>query len=52
MNIIQEIIGNAGNRNVINIQFVPFDKEKQQIEGAFKLGQLNLVGCGISHIVN
>jgi hypothetical protein len=38
MNIIQEVFGDAGDGDVIDIQFVPFYKEQQQVERPFELG--------------
>ena len=29
MNIIEEVIGNLGNRDVIDIQFISFQKQKE-----------------------
>jgi len=36
MDIIQKIIGDFGNGNVVNIQFVPLDKKEHEIEGPFE----------------
>ena len=41
MNIIQEIIGDLGNGDVVNIQFVPLYKKEHEIEGAFEQGQFD-----------
>jgi len=38
VNVSQKILDNAVNGNIIDIQFIPFDKEKQEIEGALELG--------------
>jgi hypothetical protein len=38
MDIFQEVLYDAVNRNIINIQFIPLDEEEQEIEGAFELG--------------
>ena len=38
MDIIQEVIGNLGDRNVINIQFIPLDEEEHQVEWSFEQG--------------
>ena len=46
MDIGKEIIGDIGDRNIINIQFVPLDKKQQKVERAFELGQLYLVRVG------
>jgi hypothetical protein len=37
MDIIKEIVDNVGDRYIIDIQFVSFDEEQQQVEWAFKL---------------
>ena len=34
----QEIVDDFGNRNIVNIQFVPLDKKKQEVKRTFKLG--------------
>jgi hypothetical protein len=38
MDIIQKIIGDLGNGNVVNIQFVPLYEKEHEIEGAFEQG--------------
>jgi hypothetical protein len=38
MDIVQKIVGDLGNWDVINIQFVPLDKKEHEIEGAFEQG--------------
>jgi hypothetical protein len=40
MQIAQKIIGDLGNRNVVNVQFIAFYEEQQQIEWPFKNGQV------------
>jgi hypothetical protein len=37
MNINQEILNDAGDGNIVNIQLVSLDEKKQQVEGSFKL---------------
>ena len=41
----KKIIRNFSNRNVVNIQFVPLNEKKQQIEGTFKLRYFNVISC-------
>jgi translation initiation factor IF-1 len=36
MEILQKIIGDLCNGDIIYIEFIPFDKKKEQIERAFK----------------
>ena len=43
MNIIQEIVNDAGNRNIINIQFIPFNKKQEEIKRSLKLRKFDLV---------
>ena len=50
MNIIQEIFDDARDGNIVNIQFVSFNKEKQQVEWSLELGKFNLVGRRIQGI--
>ena len=38
MDIIQKIVRYLGNRDVVNIQFVPLYKKEHEIEGAFEQG--------------
>ena len=38
MYIVQKIVCYFGNRDVINIQFVPLYKKEHEIEGAFEQG--------------
>jgi hypothetical protein len=49
MNIGQKIIGNLGNRNIVDVQFVTLNKKEQQIKGSLKLGKFYLKGFGISY---
>jgi len=43
MNEIQKVFDQFVNRNIINIQFISFNKKQQKVERTFKLGQMNLV---------
>jgi hypothetical protein len=43
MDIIHEIVDDTGDGDIINIQFIPFNKEKQEIKRSFKLGKFYLV---------
>jgi hypothetical protein len=45
---IKKIVNDLGNRDIINIQFIPFNKEQEQVERALKLIQLDLV----THIIH
>ena len=40
----QKFFDDGGDRNIINIQLVPLNKKKQQVERAFKVGKLYLIG--------
>jgi hypothetical protein len=37
------------DRNIVDIQLIPLDKKKEQVERPFELGELNLIGCGVLH---
>lgn len=37
IHVVKEIVGDAGNRDIVNVEFVPFNEKEQQIEGAFEL---------------
>ncbi len=43
VDIGQKILYDPGNGNIVDIQFIPLDKEQQQVEGALELGQFDLV---------
>jgi hypothetical protein len=43
MKEVQEILGDFRDGNIIDVQFVPFDEKKQQVEWSLKLWKLNLV---------
>lgn len=43
MNIVKKIIDNTGDRNIVNIQLIPLNKEKQEVKRALKLWQSYLV---------
>jgi len=42
--ITQEIICDLRNGNIIDIQFISFNKEEQQVKGTFELRQGYLIG--------
>ena len=43
MDIGQKIIDDLSDRNIINIQFIPLNEEKEEVKWTFKLGQFYLV---------
>ena len=45
LDVLQKVIRDPGDWNVVDIEFVPFNKKQQQIKGAFKLRQVNGVCC-------
>jgi len=45
MDIAEEILDDPADGNIVDIQLVPFYKEKKKVEGTFKLGELDLIGC-------
>ena len=47
MDVLKKVVGDFRNRNVVNIEFITLDEEKQQIEGTFELRQLDfiMIGC-------
>ena len=50
MDKVEEVINDPGNRNIVNVQFITFNKKKQKIKRPFKLGQFYLVsthGCNL-----
>ena len=50
IDIIQKFFCDLCNRNIVNIQFITFNKKQKQVERAFKLGKLYLPGCSIHEI--
>jgi hypothetical protein len=38
VNIIKEIVDNAGNGDIIDIEFISFNKKKKKVKRAFELG--------------
>jgi hypothetical protein len=38
MHVFKKIVGDAGNRNVMNIELIPFNEEEKKIEWSFELG--------------
>lgn len=49
MDVVQKIICDLGYRNVVNVQFIPLNKEKQQVEWTFKLRKPDGKGVVLSH---
>lgn len=47
---VKKIVGDPRDRNIIDIQFVSFDKEKQQVKRSLKLIQFDLVRSCIHDI--
>jgi hypothetical protein len=45
--VLQEIVGYGRDGNVINIQFISFNEEQEQVERTFK--DRNFNGKGIVH---
>jgi len=43
MNMFQKIVGDFCDGNIIYVELVSFNKKEQEVEGAFKLFQFNLV---------
>src|SRR5258708_3837992 len=40
--VIQKIAGDFRDRNIVDVEFVPFNEKEQQIERTFKKGEFNL----------
>src|SRR5437868_3974412 len=47
VNEIQKIIRDPGNGNIVYIQFITFDEEKQQVKWSFKLVEFDLIGSSV-----
>ncbi len=55
MDVLQKVVGDAGDSYLVDIQFVAFDEEQLQIKGAFELRQTygkTIIGHGMANIVN
>jgi len=48
MDVVQEILCDLADGNIIDIQLVPLNKEKEQVERAFELGKFYFVAV-IAH---
>ena len=43
MDIVKKVIGNFRDRNIVNIQFIPFNKKQEEIKRSLKLRKFDLV---------
>ena len=41
--VFEEFLCDPGNRNVVDIQFIPLEKEQQEVEGSFEVCELYAV---------
>src|SRR5690606_28653474 len=43
VNVVEEIVRDARDRNIVNIQLIPFNEEEEKVERTLELRQLYLV---------